>query len=232
MPTTTEPTALRSVRLPPRAPSPGKPPLLVLLHGYGADEHDLLGLAPDLDPRFDIRSVQGPVALPQGGRAWFSLSVGPDGGLSFDLDQAESSRKTLLRFIFEAVAADDADPDRVYLAGFSQGAMLATAIALTVPQRVAGAVGMSGRIPHEVQEKVAPAEALAGLPILIVHGTRDPMLPIENGRSSQAFLSKLPVALTYREFPMAHQIIPESLRLVAGWLTARLNGPRREAVSQ
>jgi phospholipase/carboxylesterase len=205
---------------------------LILLHGYGADEHDLLGLAPNLDPRFDIRSVQGPVALQQGGRAWFNLSIQGDGTPRFDLAQAEASRKTLLRFIFEAVAADEADPERVYLAGFSQGAMLAEAIALTVPQRVAGVVGMSGRIPGEVQAQAAPAEALTGLPILVVHGTQDPLLPIENGRASQAFLSKLPVALTYREFPMAHQISPDSLRTVTGWLTARLNGPRRELTSQ
>jgi phospholipase/carboxylesterase len=227
------PSALVSIRIPPRTPVPGKPPLLVLLHGYGADEHDLAGLAPHLDGRFDIRSARGPQALAQGGYAWFALKIQPDGERQFNEDEAESSRKLVLRFIHEAVEADDADPERVYVAGFSQGGILASSIALTVPDRVAGVVAMSARIlPSAVARRVSD-EALAGLPILVVHGTQDTMLPVENGRASRALLSSLPVALTYREFPMPHTISHDSLNLVSSWLTARLDEPeRRERLSR
>ena len=68
---------LRSVELPPRAP--GLERTLVLLHGFGADEHDLLPIAHELDPRLRAVSLQAPLALAQGGRAWFDLQQTPAG---------------------------------------------------------------------------------------------------------------------------------------------------------
>jgi phospholipase/carboxylesterase len=95
-------------------------------------------------------------------------------------------------------------------------------VALTHPELVAGAVLMSGRVPDELRAEIADPEQLAGKPFLIVHGTLDPVLPIQNGRASRDLLQRLPVELTYREYPMGHEVSAQSLADVVAWLSARL----------
>jgi phospholipase/carboxylesterase len=158
----------------------------------------------------------------QDGFAWFEISwTATD--IAIDFQQAEQSRALLMRFIAEALAAYGGDPARVYLLGFSQGAIMSASVALTEPELVAGAALMSGRIPEEIRPIIAPAERLAGKPFLVVHGTADTVLPIRNGRASRELLATLPVALTYQEYPMAHEVSAQSLADVAGWLTEHLD---------
>jgi phospholipase/carboxylesterase len=200
----------------------GRPPLLILLHGVGSNERDLFGLAPDLDERFVIVSARAPNVRAPGSYAWFAVTFTPDGPV-IDAQQAEASRQRLLSFIPEATAAYRADPAQVYLMGFSQGAIMSASVALTRPDLVAGAVLMSGRILPEIRPLIAPAERLAGLPFLVVHGTDDTVLPIQHGRASRALLETLPVRLDYREYPMSHEISPASLTDVATWLRGELD---------
>ena len=135
--------------------------------------------------------------------------------------------KLLIRFIEAVPQAYGADPDRVYLMGFSQGAIMSASVALTRPDLVAGAVLMSGRVLPEIAPQTAPAARLAGLPILLVHGLADAVLPIQHGRASRALLEKLPVELEYREYPMGHEVSAASLADVAAWLRRRLDAPAR-----
>lgn len=212
-----------------RVPEDGadRPPLLLLLHGVGSHEEDLMGLAPYLDPRFLIVSARGPVTLAPGMYAWFQVLLDPNNPV-INPDQAESSHRALLRFIPEAVDAYHADAGRVFLMGFSQGAIMSLSVALTEPSAVSGVVAMSGRLLPEVLPLLAPAEALRGLPILLLHGTADPVLPIQHGRTARDHLATLPVELTYREYPMGHQVSAESLADAAQWLHAQLDRPRDE----
>jgi phospholipase/carboxylesterase len=207
---------------PPREPSAGQPPLLILLHGYGSNEHDLFGLAPYVDPRFLVVSARAPYTLMPGGYAWFELGW-TERGITIDFRQADASRQLVARFVGEAARAYAADPRQVYLCGFSQGAIVGACVALAEPELAAGAVLMSGRVPDEIRPQIAPPERLAGKPFLVVHGLYDQVLPVENGRASRAILEALPVELTYREYPMAHEVSAESLADVTGWLTARLD---------
>ena len=209
---------------PPRTPSSGPPPLLVLLHGVGSNESDLIGLAPYLDGRFFIISARAPVELGPGMYGWFHVMLDPVTPV-INPDEAERSRLILLQFINEATQAYGSDPHRVYLLGFSQGAIMSLSIALTRPDTLAGVVGMSGRILPEVLPHAAPPEAMRGLPVLIVHGTEDPVLPIQHGRAARDLLSALPVSLTYREYPIGHYVSEESLAEVAAWLRDRLDEP-------
>ncbi len=201
------------------------PPLLLLLHGIGSNEHDLYGLAPFLDRRFLIISARAPNTLEPGSYAWFEADFTPQGPI-INPEQAEASRKTLITFLHEAATAYDTDPKRVYLMGFSQGAIMSASVALTRPELVAGAVLMSGRILPEIQPQIASNEELAGLPILVVHGTADMVLPISHGRANRQLLSSLPVELTYHEYPMGHEVSQESLAVVTSWLSGQLDGPQ------
>jgi len=203
-------------------PQGSNPPLLLLLHGVGSNERDLFGLAPLLDPRLIVLSLRAPNTLAPGSYAWFHVDFTPQGPV-IDPQQAEQSRQLLIETIQQAVATYDANPKRVYLMGFSQGAIMSASVTLTRPDLVAGAVLMSGRILPEIQPMIAAPEQLAGLPILLIHGTIDTVLPIHNGRASRDLLSTLPVNLTYHEYAMGHEVTQQSLADVQAWLREQLD---------
>lgn len=198
-----------------------KSPLLLLLHGIGSHEEDLFGLAPYLDRRFFIASCRAPVALSYGGFAWFELFFTPQ-GISLNFEQAESSRQVLLKFIDELIDKHDLDAEKVFLCGFSQGAIMSYAVALTEPEKIAAVAAMSGRVVPEIMPDLAAPERLKDFPFLVVHGTLDSVLSIEDGRAAKDFLEKLPVKLDYREYEMAHQVSEESLADVAEWLRKQI----------
>jgi len=136
------------------------------------------------------------------------------------------SRQMLIKFIDEAVNAYDTDPKRAYLMGFSQGAIMSYGIMLTEPQKIAGVVAMSGRLLDEVRPSQAPP-GLDGFPIIIAHGEYDNVIPVRFAREAKAYLATLPVAMTYHEYPMAHQISEQSLADVIKWLAQQLDDKRR-----
>jgi phospholipase/carboxylesterase len=198
-----------------------KPPLLLLLHGIGADENDLFGITPFLDERFFIASVRAPFVLPYGGFAWFEIYFEP-GKMGFNAKQFEQSREMILRFVDELIAEHQLDAERIYLCGFSQGSMMSLSALLSEPEKFAGVVAMSGRAVTEmVSEEMT--EKLKDFPVFVTHGTLDPVLPIENGRATKEILSRLPVDLEYKEYEMAHEISEASLQDVSHWLSVRLD---------
>jgi phospholipase/carboxylesterase len=197
----------------PRKPGPGKPPLLVLLHGYGADEKDLLPMVVRLDPRLAIASLRAPVRIREGSYSWLN------GNSEADLDEA---RRTVLECIDQTVTAANADADRVYVAGFSQGAMLALAIALTEPQKIAGAAVLSGRLAAAIRNRHAPLDLLRGFPILVTHGTEDRQIPIRSARDIRQALKPLSIDLEYHEFDIGHSISDQTVSVLDLWLRQRL----------
>ena len=199
-----------------------KSPLLLLLHGLGADENDLFGLAPFMDERFFIVSPRAPFALSYGGYAWFELVIQPN-GIGFNVKEFEQSREMIVKFVDELVAEHYLDAKRVYLCGFSQGAIMSLSVLLSEPEKFAGVVAMSGRAMPEMLPEENNFAALKDFPILVTHGIYDPVLPIENGRATKEILSRLPVDLEYKEYAMAHEISQESLQDVAGWFRSTLD---------
>jgi phospholipase/carboxylesterase len=137
----------------PAAPTTGavgeRPALLILLHGVGANERQMAQIAPAFDPRFVVVSVRSPLAIGPSAFAWFHVTFTAQGPV-IATEEAEAGWTLLARFIDEAVVAYGADPARVFLAGFSQGGIMALATLLTAPGKVAGAVSMSGRLLPEV----------------------------------------------------------------------------------
>ncbi|MBC7883371.1 MAG: phospholipase [Anaerolineae bacterium] len=198
------------------------PPLLVLLHGLGSNEQDLISLAPYLDKRFLIVSLRAPIVLQAGAYSWFNIEFTPKGNF-IDMDQAENSRLALLSFLDQLGNQEVYDPKQVYLMGFSQGAIMSLSVALSTPEICTGVIAMSGRLLDSIADKLAEAEALKKLHFLVVHGRGDQVLPIECGRGIKTYLSTLPVSLTYREYNMGHEVNAESLSDIAHWLKQRLD---------
>ncbi len=198
-----------------------RPPLLVLLHGIGADENDLWPLAPLLDGRCAVVSVRAP--HPYGpGWAWFHIDWLPDGSVRPDRAQAQATLLDLERWMAAAPERFGTDPARSYLLGFSQGGMMALGLLLRAPELLAGVVALSSRAPDALFEATAPAEAIARVPLFVAHGIHDDVLPVANGRRIRELFSRLSRDLTYREFPVAHAIANDEIACVREWLAARL----------
>ena len=199
-----------------------RPPLLLLVHGFGADENDLFGLAPFMDERFFIVSPRAPFNLPYGGFAWFELTIQPN-NVGYNVKEFDQSRQRILEFVDELIAEHDLDAKRVYLCGFSQGAIMSLSVMLSEPEKFAGVAAMSGRAMAEMLPAQNNLDALKDFPVLVTHGIYDPVLPIENGRATNEILSRLPVDLEYKEYRMAHEISQESLQDVTSWFRSKLD---------
>jgi phospholipase/carboxylesterase len=200
-------------------PGEGPFPTVLALHGWGANAHDLLGLAPLLHGgNALVLCPQGPVAVPIGGGSygygWFPLNP----GAPVDVAAFERGAGALRAFLEGALARYPIDPARIVPAGFSQGGVMAYELALRDPGRFAGVVALSSWLPEPLAATLAKTPEHEGLPVLIVHGTADPMLDVGKARESRELLRPLGVTITYREFNMGHEIRPEALKLIVKWL--------------
>ena len=188
-------------------PAAGEPEgLLVLFHGRGADENDLFPLLDVLDPERRLLGVtpRGPLSLPPGGAHWYVVrQVGfPDPATFLPTVAAAGEWLDGLGF----------PPERTVLGGFSQGAVMAYSLGLGAGRpRPAGVIALSGFVPtvegFELDLDDAP-------PVAIGHGTYDPIIPVEWGRTAAA---SLPHA-AYREYPLPHAIDPRFAYELAGWV--------------
>lgn len=197
-----------------------KHPTLIMLHGRGADENDLLGLAEHLDNRLLIISARAPFPFQWGGGyAWYDvLEVGKPEPRMF----AESYIK-LTQFLDDVIKGYPVDPPRIFLLGFSMGTMMAYALLLTKPELIAGVIANSGYVPEGTDLKFQ-WDGLAGRNVFIAHGIYDPVIPIHFGRRARELFEKTLIGITYKEYPIVHQINDQSLQEMAQWLTDRLEG--------
>jgi len=182
---------------------------LILLHGFGADEHDLLSLGRDLDPSLRVISLAAPIALEQGGRAWYRLQQGPE-GISFDPREVFEAGNIALEAI-EQIAKDSPDP---ILCGFSQGGGMALAAAIERPGLVTTVLALSAVPPRREGDG-------KGLRVFLGHGTFDPLVPVQVAHATRDLLQKLGAKVTYREYPMGHMICSEELEDARNFLEHR-----------
>ena len=186
---------------------------LVLLHGRGADEHDLSPLLDALDPKRRLLGItpRGPLSLPPGGAHWYAL-----GGIP-------TPDPSTFWPTFEAASAWlDALPvplDRIVLGGFSQGAVMSWALGLGRGggKRPAGIIALSGFMPV-VEGLKLDLSGLEGYPIAIGHGTHDPVISVEFGREARELVEPAGAKLTYREYPLPHTIDPSFLPELRGFV--------------
>jgi phospholipase/carboxylesterase len=191
------------------------PPLLLMLHGFGSNERDLFSFASYLNPTFHIVAARG--ILNMGfGYAWYQLYGGP-GNLRPDPLTRGRAIDVLSKFVRDLPARLGTDPQRTYLLGFSQGAILSLALALQMPEHIAGIVPISGYLDPETIPAIEP-DRLSHLRALMIHGLHDELIPIEAARQSRSFLEKTPIKLTYREYPVGHTIHSDALGLIREWL--------------
>src|ERR1043166_1251561 len=190
-------------------------PLVIVMHGIGADANDLADLAPYLDNgyRFLFPNAPKPYEVYPGtsfGFTWF------DGWPAEPGSFRESSR-LILEFLDEALEQYPTPPGKVIISGFSQGAMMALDPGFRTKKPIAGIVSMSGALN---EEELPPFHS--AVPVLIVHGTDDDRIPLLAARRARAVLEEHGIDPEYHELPMGHHVTDESLRLVRDFMAARL----------
>jgi phospholipase/carboxylesterase len=188
---------------------------LIMLHGYGSNEADLFALAGKIPTEFLVISVRAPLVLGEGQCAWFSLDWSK-GEPVRDKKETEVARVAVKQFIDEAVEAFDIDPSRLFLLGFSQGAILSMAVALTFPGVAKGVIALSGRVLEETKSQVK--DILPKTHYFIGHGVSDQVLPVHYAREAKEYLAGLGADVEYHEYPIAHTISMEEIEKFVAWL--------------
>ncbi len=204
--------------------------VLLLVHGYGADERDLGGVLPYLDPegRFLAVLPRGPVAAPPG-FAWFDLDSVQPGSVT---DATFTAALEELDDLLDAVCGEhDLARGEAVVGGFSQGGALALALALRRSERAhpAGVLAFSAYLP-DVEGVELDWDAAPSIPVLVQHGTDDPLIPVEaGGRALARGLMEHGVPTTYSEFPMGHSVAMAGLEEAHAWLLEVSAGERPSA---
>jgi phospholipase/carboxylesterase len=203
---------------------------VIWLHGLGADGHDFEPLVPELGLRFPVRFVfphapVRPVTI-NGGmamRAWYDiLGFGRD--VREDAAGIRASAAALSRLIDREVERG-IPAERVVLAGFSQGGAVALHTALREPRALGGVVALSTYLPLAATLAQERSAANAAVPILMAHGTDDPLLPLALAEASRRALEALGYPVDWQTYPMAHSVCLEEVSSIGAWLAAR--APRR-----
>jgi phospholipase/carboxylesterase len=191
--------------------------LLVLHHGRGTDERDLLGLADALDPgrRLHVVTPRAPLQLPGSpGYHWYLV---PRVGYP-DRDTFHVARAALADLHDGLWAQTGIEPARTVLGGFSMGTVMSYAMALGEDRPpVAGILAFSGFVP--VVEGWRPQlEDRRDTRVFIAHGRADPIMDVDFARRAHELLEGGGLEVDYRESDVAHQIDPEHLPAAADWL--------------
>lgn len=195
----------------------GPHPTLILLHGRGTDENDLLGLTSSFDPRLLVVSIRAPYRFPYGGYTWFDL----DEQNGVNMDQLIEGCNALIQCLDDVQQKHSVDVKRIFLFGFSMGAMMSLTVSLSHPNRFKGVVAHSGMLPHDDKLKYRWND-LGGISFFIAHGTYDPIVPVEMGRKAHQRFMDAKADVSYHEYPIQHTISEESLNDAAVWLQKKI----------
>ena len=189
--------------------------ILVLLHGYGSNEHDLPGLGSALSSDCTLLSLRAPIDLPFGGHAWFSLYP-QEKGFKADIPEALKALDRLEQLLEELIERYAPASGKVWLLGFSQGSMLSQALMLRKSEQIEGVIGLSGYLPDPLIPKALPSPEQ--MPeIFLVHGTEDEVIDVEKARRSHRWYQEQGIPHEYHEFPIGHEVGMEEIDLMDKW---------------
>jgi len=193
---------------------------VIWMHGLGADGHDFEPIVPELNlpatlairfifPHAPVR----PVSINNGDemRAWYDFVPHAESGSNQDIDEsADQIRALINQEITRGIPSE-----RIVLAGFSQGGVIALHTALRLEQRLAGVIALSTYLHDYRRTEKERSDANLGIPILMIHGTQDPMIPIMQAATSRENLKRLGYDVRWQDYPMGHQVCMEEIEEIS-----------------
>ncbi|WP_026450081.1 alpha/beta hydrolase [Aequorivita capsosiphonis] len=195
-----------------------KPPVIIMLHGFGSDENDLFSFASELPEKYAIVSLKAPIKMQPSGNAWYNIYFDDSQGKFSDDEQAIASRELVSKCIDEVVEKYKVNGQDVTLLGFSQGTILSFAVALSYPEKVKNVIGLSGYINEEILKAGYENNDFNKLSVYTSHGSVDQVIPVQWARKTEPFLKKLNIECTYSEFPVGHGVAPQNFHELKEWL--------------
>ena len=202
---------------------------VIWLHGLGADGYDFvpivdeLRLPPTLAVCFIfLHARPRPVTINNGFvmRAWYDITgLGPD---RKEDDAGIRESAGVVNGYIEQQNARGVATERIVIAGFSQGGAIALQASLRYPERLGGVMALSTYLPLRESVAAEASPANKGLPILMCHGLRDPMIAAAIGKASRDQLVSLGYTVEWQSYPMEHQVCMEEVHDISRWLQARL----------
>ncbi|MBW8847214.1 MAG: alpha/beta fold hydrolase [Burkholderiales bacterium] len=202
---------------------------LIVLHGLGADGFDFVPICGELrlQPLGAIRYIfphapTRPVTINNGYvmRAWYDI-LGADLVRREDEAGLRESQAQIAELI-DRERQRGVPAERIIVMGFSQGCAMALMTALRYPERLGGAVGLSGYVPLAATTAAERAPANADLPIFLAHGTQDPVVVPLRGSTSRDALRALGHDVEWHEYPMPHAVCAEEIEDLNAWLLKQL----------
>ena len=188
---------------------------LLLLHGTGGDENDLLPVGRMLDERAALLSPRGKVLEHGMPRFFRRLAEGV-----FDQEDLVERTQELAEFVKRAVDEYDIDQRRLFAAGFSNGANIAASLLLTYPRLLAGAILLRAMVPFEPDR----TPDLSGIPVYLAAGRSDQMVPPENTERLAQVLREAGADVTLEWQPGGHGIGPDEIQAARNWFADRIFG--------
>ncbi|HWL38715.1 MAG TPA: alpha/beta hydrolase [Gemmatimonadaceae bacterium] len=200
-----------------RPPStPGATDTLLVLHGTGGNEDDLIGIAQTVAPGAAVISPRGKVLEGGAPRFFRRLAEGV-----FDPAEVRSRAGELAQFIRDAAGRYELDPTRIYALGYSNGANMASTVMLIEPGVIRAAVLLRPMLVYEAKEK----SDLTGTAVLISAGRVDPIVPVESVEKLAAQLEKRGAEVTLKWQLGGHNLVPSEIKEAADWLALQRARP-------
>ena len=204
---------------------------VIWLHGLGADGHDFEPIVPELSLRFPVRFVfphapVRPVTI-NGGmamRAWYDI-LGFDRNAKEDAAGVRASAASVTALIDREIERG-MPPERIVLAGFSQGGAIALHTGLRESRPLGGIVALSTYLPLAGTLATEASAANARIPIFLAHGTSDPVLPLSLAEASRRVLLAQGYDVSWHVYSMAHSVCLEEVAAIGAWLAALTPAPR------
>lgn len=206
------------------ATGPAPSAAVIWLHGLGADGNDFAPIVGELDlPPTAIRfvfphapampvTINGGYVMP----AWYDI-LGADLNRREDESGVRASQQAV-----EALVAREGErgiaPNRIVLAGFSQGGAIALQTALRQSRALAGVMALSTYVPLAATLPTERNAASNAVPILMAHGTHDPVIPLAMAKRSRDLLRSLGYDVQWHEYPMEHSVCPEEIAAIGAFL--------------
>lgn len=197
------------------------PPLLLLLHGLGSNEKDLFSFAQHLDPKLLVVSVRAPISLGANKFSWFGLSFSP-GGWTYNIDDVNQASKDLIIYLEQIKKEYNVDSSKIFIGGFSQGAILSLATALDHSDKISGIICLSGRLYPELKPKLSTIKDFNDLDVYISHGIKDKVLRYQDILSDVEYLQGLGLSPTAKYYEASHTISQDNFWDMAEWLSSKI----------
>ncbi len=209
---------------------------VIWMHGLGADCWDFVSIVKELDlpPTLPLRFIfpqapSRPISINNGHvmPGWYDITMAElqDGPARKADEQGVRESQGFINALIEREATRGIAADKIVIAGFSQGGAIALQTGLRHPQTLAGILALSTYLTLDASLAAERTIANANIPILMAHGSQDPVVPLTLARSSRSKLEAQGYRVEWREYPMPHSVCMEEISDIGAWLLKRYTSP-------